>query len=204
MAYGPSADFTTLDLERAPVDLSKQDIGGRDAPGGTPQTGKSALDAAAVVDGFLYADRGVYRPGETVHLVGLLRDHLAHAVKDRHGALVVKRPSGLEFRRVRFEQTPNGAVAQELVLPASAPRGQWTAAIQMDGSDATSGDVSFQVEDFVPQRLAVTIAAGSRERGAQGAGGGALPLRRHRRRAAGSGRGAGARGLRPLPGAEGL
>ena len=159
MAYGPKADFTTLDLERAPVDLSKQDIGGRDAPGGAPQTGKSALDAAAVVDGFLYADRGVYRPGETVHLVGLLRDHLAHAVKDRHGALVVKRPSGLEFRRVRFEQTPNGAVAQDLVLPAGAPRGRWTAAIQMDGSDAPSGDVSFQVEDFVPQRLAVTIAA---------------------------------------------
>jgi len=40
------------------------------------------------VDAYLYTDRGVYRPGETVHLNALLRDREARAVKDRKGAII--------------------------------------------------------------------------------------------------------------------
>ena len=159
MAYGPRGDFTTLDLTRSPVDLSGQDVAGRSPPGGSPKTGKAASDAASLMDGFVYADRGVYRPGETVHVVALVRDRQAHAASDRAGALVVRRPSGLEYSRIRFDHAPGGAVTQDLVLPRTAPRGEWTATLQMDGSDEASGDVSFQVEDFAPQRLAVTVAA---------------------------------------------
>jgi uncharacterized protein YfaS (alpha-2-macroglobulin family) len=157
MAYGPRGDFTIMDLERAPIDLSKQDVSGRMIPGGGPRTGKAALDPSAAVDGFLYADRGVYRPGETLHLVALLRDRLARSVKDRHGALVIRRPSGLEFSRTHFAASPNGAVNLDTVLPAAAPRGVWKATLEMDGADSPSGEVSFQVEDFVPQRLAVSV-----------------------------------------------
>ena len=156
MAYGPKADFTLLDLTRSPLDLSSQlkDAGGRVRPG--IQADKARADAAAV-DGYLYVDRGIYRPGETVHLTGLLRDRLARAVKDRKGALVIRRPSGTEFLRVRFDATPSGAVAQDIVLPATAPRGSWKAQLLIDGADDPSGEVSFGVEDFAPQRLAVEI-----------------------------------------------
>ena len=158
MAYGPRGDFTVMDLERAPIDLSKQDVAGRMIPGGGPKTGKAALDPSATVDGFLYADRGIYRPGETLHLVALLRDRLARSVKDRRGSLVIRRPSGLEFSRTHFAASPSGAVNLDTVLPAAAPRGVWKASLEMDGADSPSGEVSFQVEDFVPQRLAVTLA----------------------------------------------
>jgi uncharacterized protein YfaS (alpha-2-macroglobulin family) len=47
----------------------------------------------------LYADRGIYRPGETVHLTAMVRDRLAKAVNDRKGYILVKRPSGVEFKR---------------------------------------------------------------------------------------------------------
>ncbi|HWE99202.1 MAG TPA: alpha-2-macroglobulin [Caulobacteraceae bacterium] len=163
MAYGSRGDFTLMDLERAPIDLSKQDVGGRTLPNGGPQTGKAAIDPAAAVDGFLYADRGIYRPGETAHLVALMRDHLARAVKDRRGAIVVRRPSGLEFTRFRFAGTPSGAFATDLVLPRNATRGLWKASLLMDGSERPSGEVGFQVEDFVPQRLAVSLAADAKQ-----------------------------------------
>jgi uncharacterized protein YfaS (alpha-2-macroglobulin family) len=158
MAYGPRGDFTVMELERAPIDLSKQDVSGRAIPGNTPQTGKAALDPSAAVDGFLYADRGIYRPGETVHLVALLRDRLARSVKDRRGFIVIRRPSGLEFKRFHFTASPAGAVNDDAVLPAAAPRGVWRASLEMEGSDTPSGEVTFQVEDFVPQRLAVTLS----------------------------------------------
>lgn len=157
MAYGPKADFTLLDLTRAPIDLSSQLKGeaGRLRPGLKAAKGRAA---ATTVDGFLYSDRGVYRPGETVHLAGLLRDRLAHAVKDRKGALSIRRPSGAEFLRVRFDSTPNGAVTQDVVLPATAPRGRWKAQLVMDGAEEPSGEMSFDVEDFAPQRLAVEVS----------------------------------------------
>ncbi|MBP7702002.1 MAG: alpha-2-macroglobulin family protein [Phenylobacterium sp.] len=151
MAYGPQGDLAVLDLDRAPVDLSKQGIGGR-----TEDSGVSGRTAKTAIDGFLYADRGIYRPGETVHLNALLRDREAKAVKDRKGAIVVRRPSGVEYKRYAFDKAPLGAVPVDIALPKSAPRGRWTAKLEIDGLDKPAGELSFQVEDFAPQRLAVT------------------------------------------------
>lgn len=151
MAYGSQGDLAVLDLDRAPVDLSKQGIGGKTSEGGT-----SGRVAARLVDAFLYGDRGIYRPGETVHLNALLRDREVKAVKDRKGAVVVLRPSGVEFRRYPFADAPLGSVGADVALPKSAPRGRWTARVEIDGLDKPAGEMSFQVEDFAPQRLAVT------------------------------------------------
>jgi uncharacterized protein YfaS (alpha-2-macroglobulin family) len=158
MAYGPQADFAALDLDRSPVDLSKSGGGGGRVA--DPIGGRAA---SAVVDGYLYADRGVYRPGETVHLVGLVRDREARSIKDRAGTIVVRRPSGVEFQRIRFDAQAlaarGGAVAQDIALPAGAPRGRWRATLEMDGVTEPAGELAFAVEDFAPQRLAVTATA---------------------------------------------
>ncbi|MCC7266108.1 MAG: alpha-2-macroglobulin family protein [Caulobacteraceae bacterium] len=153
MAYGAQEDLAVLDLDRPPVDLSKQGTGGRVIEEGGGVGGRTTRSA---VDGYLYADRGIYRPGETVRLVGMLRDREAKAVKDRKGVVVVKRPSGVEFRRYPFANAPLGAVAYNVELPKSAPRGRWTATLEIEGIEGSSGDLSFSVEDFAPQRLAVT------------------------------------------------
>ena len=151
MAYGAQGDLAVLDLDRAPVDLSKQGIGGR-----TEDSGVSGRTTQSAIDGYLYADRGIYRPGETVHLNALLRDREAKAVKDRKGAIVVRRPSGVEYKRYPFDKAPLGAVPVDIALPKSAPRGRWLARLEIDGLDKPAGELSFQVEDFAPQRLAVT------------------------------------------------
>ena len=51
-AYGPDDDFNFLEIGRAAFDLSDRGVSGRPQPG--------------PVDAFLYTDRGIYRPGETV------------------------------------------------------------------------------------------------------------------------------------------
>jgi uncharacterized protein YfaS (alpha-2-macroglobulin family) len=157
MAYGPQADLAVLDLERSPVDLSSQGIGGRTLAAGESLT--SGRSTKTAVDGYIYADRGIYRPGETVHLVAMVRDREAKAVKDRKGVLVIKRPSGVEFTRLAFDNAPNGVIARDIVLPASSPRGRWQASLEIEGIDDPSGQLSFSVEDFAPQRLAVKADA---------------------------------------------
>src|SRR4030095_3289628 len=68
MALGRDRDSVFLDLSHAAFDLSDRGVGGRLAPGPT--------------DAFMYTDRGVYRPGEPVQLVTLLRDGAGHAIKN--------------------------------------------------------------------------------------------------------------------------
>lgn len=150
MAYGPQGDLAVLDLDRAPVDLSKQGIGGRTAGDTKGRT------TAGAVDAYAYADRGIYRPGETVHINALLRDREVKAVKDRKGVIVVRRPSGVEFQRFAFDKTPTGSAGADVVLPKSAPRGRWSAKVEIDGLETPAGELTFSVEDFAPQRLAVT------------------------------------------------
>jgi len=157
MAYGPGSDFTTLSLDHAPVDLSNQGIGGRHVEGEKPLT--AGRTASAVVDAYLYSDRGVYRPRETVRLVALLRDSEARAVKDRAGMILVKRPSGVEAFRYKFADAPLGFASADVAIPADAARGRWTAELRIDGLDQPAGTYSFSVEDFAPQRLAVDVNA---------------------------------------------
>jgi uncharacterized protein YfaS (alpha-2-macroglobulin family) len=144
LAYGGEGDFAALDLTDAPIDLSGEDVGGR------------AIGRGA--DVFIYLDRGIYRPGETVHASALLRDASARTIS-RPGAFVVYRPNGLEAGRVRFETAESaGAVFHDYELAASAARGLWTAAIELDGLGQVAAE-SFSVEDFVPQRVALTLSA---------------------------------------------
>lgn len=155
MAYGPLSDLAVLDLDRSPTDLSKQGSAAL-KPGASADDLTAGRSATEGVDGYLYADRGIYRPGETVHLTTLVRDQEARAVGDRKGAIVVRRPSGLEFKRFAFASSPGGVLADDIALPRSAPHGAWTATLEIDGYKNPAGSLSFQVEDFAPQRLAVT------------------------------------------------
>lgn len=142
MAYQQD-DFNFLDLRRAPFDLSDRGVDGR-APAGA-------------VDAFLYLDRGIYRPGETVQLGVLARDANAKAIND--GTLVLKliRPNGQEARRSTLKMQGDGGATLSVPLPLTAARGGWEITAHTDPEAAPVGRVSFEVQDFVPQRLALSV-----------------------------------------------
>lgn len=142
MAFGANGDLAVLDLDRSPVDLTSEETGGR--------------YVRSNVDVYAYTDRGIYRPGETVHLTNLIRTRNGVSVTDRSGSLVIRRPNGLEAERVRFEQSPGGAIELSYDLARSAARGNWIAELEIDGM-GTVGSTRFSVEDFVPQRIRVSL-----------------------------------------------
>lgn len=144
MAYGQGGDFTALDLKRAAFDFSDRGVSGRPTPG--------------PVDAFLYADRGIYRPGESVELMALARDPAVTALADLPLTLILSRPNGQEFRRVTVPPQAEGAYRQTFVLPANASRGMWAVAAHVDPKAAPVGRIEFDVQDFVPERLKVTAS----------------------------------------------
>ncbi len=138
-------DFNFLDLRRAGFDLSDRGVSGRRAPGPT--------------DAFLYLDRGIYRPGETVEIVTMLRDDRAQALDAVPLTVIVRRPDGIEYRRQTVNQQQAGTAHLPVTLSRSAPRGRWTASAHLDPSQPPIGSVAFDVQDFVPERLEMTLSS---------------------------------------------
>ncbi len=137
-------DYALLDLAGAAFDLSDRGVKGRAAPG--------------PLDGFLYAERGVYRPGETVHLTGLVRTNKGLA-SDVAATLIVTRPDGVEHRRIGLADQGLGGRVHDLALANGAMSGTWRARLHADPKSPALAETAFLVEDFVPERLAMTLEA---------------------------------------------
>ena len=135
-------DYNFLDVQQAAFDLTDRGVKGRPAP--------PALDA------FLYAERGVYRSGETVNLTALLRDRQGVAVPALPLTLVVKRSDGVEYKRALIEDQGLGGRAFSIALQAGVPSGTWRVQAFVDPKSPALGETSFLVEDYVPERLDVT------------------------------------------------
>jgi uncharacterized protein YfaS (alpha-2-macroglobulin family) len=146
MAYGAGGDFAFLDLRRSAFDLTDRGVGGRSSPG--------------PVDAWLYTERGIYRPGETVQAVAMLRDRIGASITAPL-TLVAQRPDGIEIGRmtVSGDKLAAGSASWTLKLSQSAPHGRWQIAAFIDPKAPAVGRVQFDVADFVPQRLKVNLTA---------------------------------------------
>jgi uncharacterized protein YfaS (alpha-2-macroglobulin family) len=141
-------DYNFLRLVGAALDLSERGIGGRAAPKGP--------------DAFVYSDRGVYRPGETVYLSVLLRDGRAEAKGGLPLTVKVVRPGAVEVYHQSAKGDDLGGYLFQVPLSAAARAGTWTATAHLDPEQAPVGTASFQVEDFVPPRLESDLATEAR------------------------------------------
>ncbi|MCA0423033.1 MAG: alpha-2-macroglobulin family protein [Proteobacteria bacterium] len=146
VASDASGDYGFLDLQQTAFDLTDRGVKGRAAAG--------ALDA------FIFAERGVYRSTETVHLTTLLRNARGQVDGDKLPlTLVVQRPDGVEFKRASVADQGLGGRALSVTLPEMAARGVWRVRVFADPKGAAIGETSFQVEDYIPERLKVELTA---------------------------------------------
>ena len=136
-------DYAFLDMNGGAFDLSDRGVAGRPAPG--------------PLDAFLFAERGVYRPGELVFLTGLLRDRKANAVETLPLTLKIQRPDGVEQKSVTLKDDGLGGRSFTLGLPPTAMTGTWRAEVFADVKSAAIGATTFLVEDYVPERLDMTL-----------------------------------------------
>lgn len=143
MAFAGGGDFTFLDLTGPAFDLSDRGVSGRPQPG--------------PLDLFAYAERGVYRPGETAHVMALLRDDAGNAVADLPLTLKVTRPDGVEIERRPLKPSSGGAYDVAWAIGAGARTGSWTLSWHTDPDKAPVGSLSVLVEDIVPARIETKV-----------------------------------------------
>ncbi|NBA95085.1 alpha-2-macroglobulin [Pseudomonas sp. R5(2019)] len=131
---------TLLSLQSAALDLAEFDITG-------PQ--------AHPLQFFVFGPRDLYRPGETVLLNALLRDNDGRALKPQPVNVEVRRPDQQVSRKFVWEADASGLYQHPLELSAEAPTGRWQ--LVFDLGDGKPQLYEFQVEDFLPERLALEL-----------------------------------------------
>ncbi len=144
VARTPEGDYGFLDITKSAFDLTDRGVAGRAAPG--------------PLDAMVFAERGVYRPGENVYLTALLRDDTAEAVSAPL-TLIIRRPDGKEHARVTLEDQGAGGRAHTLGLLDGAMAGTWRVTAHVDPEAPAIGETAFLVEDYVPQRMEMSLRA---------------------------------------------
>jgi hypothetical protein len=137
-------DWSFLRIDRSALDASRFDIGG------VPSQDKGW-------DAFLTSDRGLYRPGERVHVTGVVR----HAdLKNASGLpvrLKVFDVSGTEILRQGAKLDTEGVAVFDLRLPEEASTGAMSANLELENGEFLS-HTTFKVEEFIPHKIKVVVA----------------------------------------------
>lgn len=109
---------------------------------------------------FLFTDRQLYRPGQTIQYKGLCirADHAAadyRAVAQRSVVVVVRDLNGREIRRQTHRSGDNGSFAGSVTAPASGVLGPVTLSVE----GPSGGGAQVQVEDYKRPKFQVTLDA---------------------------------------------
>jgi alpha-2-macroglobulin len=106
----------------------------------------------------VYSDRGVYRPGDTAHVVAIVRDAKDRA-PDQALPIDVKvvDPRAKVVKKLTLKTNPAGQITFSHALPAFADTGHWR--VQLAVADKALAGYDLQVEEFVPERMKVTATA---------------------------------------------
>ena len=145
---GSDLSFLPIDDAGRALDYSRFDVGGED----------NALEAGALRAN-LFSDRGLYRPGDTVHLGMIVRAaDWSRPLVGLPLELVFTDPRGAVARRERLTLGEAGFESIDFAPPESAPSGTWQADLYLLGKDderTAIGNTTVQVREFLPDTLRV-------------------------------------------------
>ncbi len=140
--YGKSMEgIALIKLDHSPWELNNFDVEGTSAS-------RNGTDV------FMYLDRGVHRPGDTVHFSAIIRLNREAPPSKQPVILRVKNPRGQLVLNKRTQSGINGHIYFPIVTGSDDPTGNWTAQVMI-------GDMVFtkllRVETVKPNRLKVEL-----------------------------------------------
>ena len=122
-----------------------------------PVYGRSYL--AQGYDGFVYSDRGVYRPGDSVRIEAVVRDSWLEEPGTFPVEFEILRPDMKRFKLLGSRVDDSGAAGVSFKIPESSVTGSYRVALRLPGEDGRQlGSARFQVEDFVPSRMRLSVS----------------------------------------------
>ncbi|MBN38424.1 MAG: hypothetical protein CMI29_08155 [Opitutae bacterium] len=121
-----------------------------------PKVAKDGREPVVGLDAYLYAARGVRRPGDLVRLTGIVRDQKGESPDPQIPLeLRVFRPDGKMAQSLPIRLEKGGFFHHEFQTPSEAWTGTWEFGLFLPGTDREIAILRTGVEAFVPVRLQV-------------------------------------------------
>ncbi|RPD47004.1 alpha-2-macroglobulin family protein [Hymenobacter sediminis] len=137
-------DFTFLDLSRSRVETSRFEVGGLQSN-------------AARYQAFLYGDRDLYRPGDTIQTNTVIRTEDWQAPpKGLPVKIRLLLPTGKEYASLQKTLNAAGSFEARFLLPPAVMTGLYTMEV-LTGNDVLLASRQISVEEFIPDRMKVTV-----------------------------------------------
>lgn len=135
-------DFNYLPFNNTRVNTSRFDVGGK-------RNNASGLDA------FVYAERDIYRPGETVNFSVVIRDRQWQSPGDIPLKMKFLLPNGKELKSFRKNLNEEGSLEGSVEISNAAITGSYTLEVYTS-NDVLLASRNFSIEEFVPDRIRVS------------------------------------------------
>lgn len=107
--------------------------------------------------GFLYGERGVWRPGDSLFLTFLLEDKQKILPKAHPVIFELQNPMGQVTNRLVRSVSENGFYNFITTTPADAPTGNWLGRVKVGGAEFTQ---RLKIETIKPNRLKINLDFG--------------------------------------------
>ncbi|QAZ66995.1 alpha-2-macroglobulin [Solidesulfovibrio carbinolicus] len=138
------ADVSFLLYDRFRADDAGLDVGGAVMPA----TGYTA---------FVYGERDIYRPGETLEGLAVVRDVRLGVPPSMPVLIRLSDPQGRKIGEQAAVTGAEGAVSLKQALPSQSLTGAYS--LEIVTGETVIGQYRFQVEEFVPDRISVSLSA---------------------------------------------
>ena len=141
-------DFNFLFLPDTKVETSRFEVEGK-------------YDNVSGFDAFVYGDRDIYRPGETIHFNTVIRGQNGKSVGvstpgEIPVLIKILTPNGRELQTFRKTTNAQGAVATDVPLSPAAVTGSYSIEV-LNANNVLLTSQSVSVEEFVPDRIKVDV-----------------------------------------------
>ncbi|RYE12596.1 MAG: hypothetical protein EOP51_31275, partial [Sphingobacteriales bacterium] len=110
--------------------------------------------------GFIYGERGVWRPGDPIYLTFILEDKLKTLPADHPVELELYNPMGQLYKRIAQTKSIDGFYSFHTATETSSPTGNWTAKVKVGGAVF---EKKIKVETIMPNRLKLNLNFGGAE-----------------------------------------
>ena len=156
--------FATIDLKRKPyllvakkgkergylklddgssLALSRFDVSGEEVKNG--------------IKGFIFGERGVWRPGDTMYLNFIVEDREGKLPKEHPVEFSLYTPTGQLYKHIMQADAEDGFYLFKTNTDASSPTGNWLAKVKVGGA---TFEKRIKVETVMPNRLKINVDFG--------------------------------------------
>ena len=108
--------------------------------------------------GFIYGERGVWRPGDSIYMSFILEDKLKTLPPDHPVQFELYDPNGKLYRRITQTQSVDGFYSFHTATETSSPTGNWSAKVKVGGAVF---EKNVKVETIMPNRLKIGLTFGN-------------------------------------------